>query len=308
MLKRQEVLQDGSTLEEQGITDGSTVNILIEPDECINVNVKCCPKTYTKEISKSMTVNELKIDLIKSNQVAFPLHQFELAKLVPKDGSDDTGRYTAKLEDEDLPLHHYGIQTHTNLTVISPFIMIKILSINGEYLYKHVQKHMTFSQLKSKILLVQGYYTFGYHDIIMFVKRGSDTYVELDPKTKYSVGEVLAEDDTLYLTADMFFKSYYPLYYNGSEIGKIGIAYEESVLNLKLWTQVQTGIPVSNIRVLGSPPPKRFPFPVKSEKNQSAIPRNNQLNQNSNQINGGTSDLKDNVKIQGYNEHYIEIF
>ena len=157
---------------------------------------------------------------------------------------------------------------------------------------------MTFSQLKSKMLLVKGYVTYGYHDIIMFIKRGNDTYVELDPKTKYSVGEVMTVDNNLYLTADMFFKSYYPVYYNGSEIGKIGVAYEESVLNLKLWTQVQTGIPVSNIWVLGCPPPKRFPFPVKSEENQAAIPRNNQVNQNLNQINRGTSDLKDNVKIQ----------
>ena len=175
MLKRQHVLQDGSTLEEQGIKDGSTVNTLIEPDACINVNVKCGPKTYTKEISKSMTVNELKIDLVKSNQIVFPLHQFELAKVVPRDGSDDSDHYIAQLDDGDLPLHHYGIQTHANLTVMSPFIMIKILSINGEYLYKHIQKHMTFSQLKSKILLVKGYITYSYHDIIMFIKRGNDT-------------------------------------------------------------------------------------------------------------------------------------
>ena len=255
-----------------------------------------------------MTVNELKIDLVKSNQVAFPLHQFELAKVLTRDGSDDSDHYIVQLDDGDIPLHHLGIQINANLTVMSPFIMIKILSINGEYLYKHVEKHMTFSQLKSQILLVKGYATYGYHDIIMFIKRGSDTYMELDPKTKYSVGEVLAIDNTLYLTADMFFKSYYPMFYNGPEIGKIGVVYEESVLNLKLWTQVQTGIPVSNIRVLGSPPPKRFPFQVKSEGNQAGLPRNNQVNQNLNQINRGTSDLKDNVKIQGYNKHYIEIF
>ena len=78
-----------------------------------------------------MTVTELKIDLVNSHQVAFPLHQFELAKVVPRDGSDDSGHYIAELDDGDLPLHHYGIQMHADLTVMSPFIMIKILSING---------------------------------------------------------------------------------------------------------------------------------------------------------------------------------
>ena len=145
------------------------------------------------------------------------------------------------------------------------------------------------------------------------------TPVELDPKTKYSVGELLAEDETFYLTADMFFKSYYPLYYNGSEIRKIGVVYEESVLNLKLWTQVQTGMPVSNIRVLGSPPPKRFPFPVKPEVNQAVHAEMNRPVQNLNQVpNASPSNsmafnrviyhLMDNVKLYGHTKHYIEIF
>ena len=38
--KAQGVLQDGSTLEERDITDGSTVNIVIEPDKEINLCVK----------------------------------------------------------------------------------------------------------------------------------------------------------------------------------------------------------------------------------------------------------------------------
>ena len=71
VLKGQKILQDGSILEEQGITDASTVNILMDLEQCISINVKCGPKIYRKEITNSVTVRELKIDLVKSNRVAF---------------------------------------------------------------------------------------------------------------------------------------------------------------------------------------------------------------------------------------------
>ena len=174
---------------------------------------------------------------------------------------------------------------------------------------------MKVQELKSVILRSKHLYTtFDYYDFVMFVKRGNETFVELDPDAEYSVNEVLAKDDTLYLTADTFFKYHYPLYFNGSEMGKIGVTNQESVLNLKLWTQAQTGIPVSNIRVLGSPPPKRSPVPVKPEVNRAMHAEVNQPAQNANPIGiaqntiGGITSMKDNVKLSGQNKYYIEIF
>ena len=305
VLKGQNVLQDGSTLEENAITDGSTVNILIEPDQCININVKCGPKVYRKEICNSMTVGELKINLMLSNQAALQLHQFKLAKIMPKDGGVSSGNNVAQLDDDYVPLHHFGIQTDTKLAVMTSFVMINILNVNGEYLYKRVPKDMTISQLRSDILISQRYTTiFGYHDVIMFIKRGKSTYVELDPEAKYSVSKVLTDDATLYLTADNFFKSHYPLYFNGSKIGKVGIAYEESVLNARLWTQAQTGIPVSNIRILQYPPTREG---SRRQYQNSNLAGNFESNAATDST-WGTNALQDNVKLRGYTPHYIEIF
>ena len=314
VLKGQKILQDGSILEEQGITDASTVNILMELEQCISINVKCGPKIYRKEITNSVTVREFKIDLVKSNRVAFPLNQFELAKMMRTDDNErgDDIIIMVELDDEDVPLHHFGIQSDTNMTVITSFIMINILNVNGEYLYRRFPKHMKVQELKSVILRSKHLYTtFDYYDFVMFVKRENETFVELDLDAEYSVNEVLAEDDTLYLTADTFFKYHYPLYFNGSEMGKIGVTDQESVLNLKLWTQAQTGIPVSNIRVLRSPPPKRSQVAIKPEMNQQTagnpsigfVPVDYEMGSI-----GGINSMKDNVKLSGQNKYYIEIF
>ena len=47
VIKEQEVLPDGSTLDQYGIIDGATVNIVIEPDKEINLNIKLGPKEYS---------------------------------------------------------------------------------------------------------------------------------------------------------------------------------------------------------------------------------------------------------------------
>ena len=39
VIKGQRVLTDGSTLEEQGITDGSTLNIVIEPEKEMDLHM-----------------------------------------------------------------------------------------------------------------------------------------------------------------------------------------------------------------------------------------------------------------------------
>ena len=47
VIKGQEVLPDGSTLDEHGIIDGSTVNIIIEPEKEISIKMKHGPQEYT---------------------------------------------------------------------------------------------------------------------------------------------------------------------------------------------------------------------------------------------------------------------
>ena len=60
MIKEQEVLPDGSTLEKHGIIDGSTVNIVIEPEKEINLKMKLGPKEFTHKVMSSVRVRKLK--------------------------------------------------------------------------------------------------------------------------------------------------------------------------------------------------------------------------------------------------------
>ena len=59
VIKGQEVLPDGSTLDEHGIIDGSTVNIVIEPEKEINLNIKLGPKEFNQKVKNSVRVREL---------------------------------------------------------------------------------------------------------------------------------------------------------------------------------------------------------------------------------------------------------
>ena len=47
MIKGQEILPDSNTLEQSGITDGSTMNIVIEPEKDINLCIKLGPRVVT---------------------------------------------------------------------------------------------------------------------------------------------------------------------------------------------------------------------------------------------------------------------
>ena len=64
MIKGQEVLPDGSTLKEHGIIDGSTVNIVIEPDKELNLTFILGPKQFTHKVKSSLSMRELKQQLI----------------------------------------------------------------------------------------------------------------------------------------------------------------------------------------------------------------------------------------------------
>ena len=73
---------DGSTLEDHRITDGSAINVMTKPEQFIVINVKCGPKTYTKNVSNSLTVGQLKGQLVNTGVVAFLIDEFKLRKFL----------------------------------------------------------------------------------------------------------------------------------------------------------------------------------------------------------------------------------
>ena len=148
MIKGQEVLPDGSTLDEHGIIDGSTVNIVIEPDKEINLNMKLGPTEFSHKVLNSLRVRELKQRLIDDDTVGFMLDEFTL--MIP---ADNNYGITADVpvEDESLPLHLYGVGDNTKFKIIGWSIMIEVINQSGERCFKYFPRKMTVKQMKKEI-------------------------------------------------------------------------------------------------------------------------------------------------------------
>ena len=102
MIQGQKVLQDGNTLEGQGITDGSAVNIVIEPDKEINLQIKLGSKEITHKVNNSVGMCSLKQQLIDGGIVGLPLDRFSL--MISADQKEGITEDLLFL-DESLPLH-----------------------------------------------------------------------------------------------------------------------------------------------------------------------------------------------------------
>ena len=115
MIKGQAVLSDGSTLEEHGIIDGSTVNIVIEPEKEIKLIMELGPKVFIHNVVNSVRVRELKQKLIDDRSVGFSINEFQL--ILSADDNDEVDD-DISLDDESLPLHLSGL-VHNKIVKIS---------------------------------------------------------------------------------------------------------------------------------------------------------------------------------------------
>ena len=93
VIKGPEILTDDSTSKEHGIIDGSTVNIITEPDRKINLCVKLGPKKVTCSVDNSLCLRDLKQQLIDGGIVGFMLSEFTL--VISADDTDLESRATA---------------------------------------------------------------------------------------------------------------------------------------------------------------------------------------------------------------------
>ena len=289
-------IPDDSTLDELNISDGDTINILIEPDQCVNINVKCGPKIYKLETSLSMQVKELKQLLVKNNQVALLYEFFHLAMISSNDGVN----HETTLTNEYLPLHFYGVQNESLLKVIGKFIQLNIANTRNEMNCRRFPRNTTLNDFMETMIYYKKYYeqySGTFNNILMFTKKDNNVYKRLYENRNVIIGDLFLENDTIYLSIDDFFRNSYPLYYDGNEIGKVGVGYEESVLSIKLRTQEQTGIPVSNIRILTGVPYKVQVRMVSSGGYPSQYQGSN----------GYYSAVSDHLKLFGNRKHFIEI-
>ena len=148
MIKGQEILPDGSTLEKHGIIDGSTINIVIEPEKEINLYVKIGLKEVMFAVKSSVRVRELKQQLIDGGSVGFSLNHFNL--LISADDNDGITE-TISLEDESLPLHLCGVVDNTTIRVIGDNVQIQLVTSRGQWWYKSFPRNITVSLMKRRI-------------------------------------------------------------------------------------------------------------------------------------------------------------
>ena len=259
MIKGQEVLPDGSTLEKHGIIDGSTVNIIIEPDKEINLTFKLGPKEFTHKVLNSVRLRELKQQLIDGNIVGFKLNASTLNL-----SADDNDRMAdVPLLDESLPLHLYGVGNNTTIRIIGGRVQIILVTSKGERLLKTFPRSSTISQMKQRIRRFLGDDK-DLDDIWLF-KQIKKSYQRLDDDDiEAPIGSVLSDNDVIYLVEDRFFSmdaiDVFPVYYKGEEIDRVWwkITIEESrypryhsdtALSLKLRIQELLGFPVSSVDV-----------------------------------------------------------
>ena len=230
-IKGQEVLQDDSTLEQHGIIDGSTVNIVIEPEKEINLQIKLGPKVFTHKVLTSVRVSELKQQLIDGGNVGFLINEFQLVSF--------STWYKITLEDESLPLHLYGMGDNTTIKIVGWSIRIQLVNQKGEQHFKYFPRKMMVKHMKREIQAKH---------ISLFLERFTN-YRKLDDEQP--IGDVLSHNAVIYYIEDKFFKpnEMIRVFHKCVKIEKIGHIENETVRSIKLRVQEHLGFPVSSLQV-----------------------------------------------------------
>ena len=258
VIKGQKVLPDDSTLDEHGIIDGATVNIVIEPDKEINLKIKLGPKELSHKILNSVRVRDLKQQLIDGDVVGFKPNVFTLNIFA----DDNDGIATdVLLEDESLPLHLYGVVDNTTVRIISGSFQIILDTSRGRRWLKTFPRSISISQMKQRIRRFLGDDK-DLDDIWLFIQI-KKSYQRLDDDEDSQIGSILVDNDVIFLVEDRFFEEsdVFPVYYKRKEIGRIGWKIttaradgkisnlSDTALSLKLRIQELLGFPVSSIDV-----------------------------------------------------------
>ena len=133
-----------SRLAEENIKDGNTVNIVIEPENDVEVEVQCGPKIYKHVVNHCMTIEKFKMLLIESNEVVFLLRDFVL--IANKDIEEEL-----ELDDDSMSLHYYTSDTSLKLKAVGPTIFVTTQDSFGTQVCHNILRKTTVSDLKEVI-------------------------------------------------------------------------------------------------------------------------------------------------------------
>ena len=235
LLKGQEVLPDGNTLEEHGIIDGSTFNIIIEPDKEINLKIRFGPESFSRKLKRSRSVRYLKQRMINAEQVALVQEDFDLVQI-----SDAKKKIVLEAS---LPLHYYGLTDGVVLEARLAFLRLNIEQIGTKISWtRQTSRRATVNELKCIIAV----------EILNKPKAEISIYYEGTVKLGDTqvLGDVVKNPcDLLYFAENKSFKNYREVFYNGDSLGYIGVEDTDTRDDLKYRAQDQLGVPFSKIHV-----------------------------------------------------------
>ena len=245
ILKRQEILPDYSTLIQHNISDGVTVNIVIEPSKQITVDVICKWGIFKHEITSSFIVRDLKQKLIDSEQVGFSSDGFVFEVKLPEGG-------TKILDDDALPLQHYGIQDDCKVTVVRPYLFLTLMNeLQSEKVHRKIPMKTAVRKLKKMIM--QLFCDKNVTDIYLFVTNNEIDFVTVDPNADVPVPEILSDGQTVcYLENKYDFHTCYPVEHGYRKICWVYGVLGDTVGTIKLRIQNQLGIPAGCVAVTKS--------------------------------------------------------
>ena len=233
ILKGQEILPDDSTLVQHNISDNDTINIIIEPEKKIKLKLQFDPEEFSKTVKNSMSVKDLKQELIDSDDFAFVHNDFDPMYL-------ENPVKKVKL-DTSLPLHCYKIDDGATILIEKTFLLVNIRGVGGETEWiKRMPKKAKVSDLKAVILT----------DICP--KSVSNIRIYLGKKLDEEdvLGDVVEDFDEMFVfVEDKCYEDYRYVYYMGKRIALIGVDENDSEEDLKLRAQDQLCIPQRKVKV-----------------------------------------------------------
>ena len=242
ILKGQEILPDDSTLAQHNISDGDTVNIVIEPDKLIAIDIACQAEIFRHKMSSSVSVKDLKEKLIEFKQVVFWCYEFNLVA--------ETSQGVVNPLEDSLPLHFYGFHDGSKLWVVRSHIFLTVVDHNkpDTPLSRKFSRKATVEELKRIILLSWKSSRSMSCDVLLYIKNAQNEYVKLDLNKRLE--QVLSDGQTVYYIWDEWFDKFWSVMCGDREIGKVyGNGSQDTVGTIKLRIQDQLGIPTSCVTI-----------------------------------------------------------
>ena len=259
LLQGQTVFQDDRKLSEYNIQDGAVISALFEPNLDVNIEVSTGHHVHHFTVSHSTSVLALKKQVSGVNPEKLDLRL------------GDT-----QLEN-NLPLHYYGIENGSKLTVVKPYVTVTVEDNYGSKIYKRIDRKDTINLVKMKLSRMSepssaepGNMSYSVYstdedglrvksvikhrniaDLRLYRVTAEEDYIELDDDDVTIEDYKLRDGEKLYLLSYNWIPEKDVLDVTSAKSGKNleGVEIKDTLLGIKVRAQDQLGLPAEDIIV-----------------------------------------------------------